>query len=62
MKELKPCPFCNESIDIPELAAGFFGKSSDGGYLVCCDCGATGPTAKTMELAIDAWDRRENDG
>lgn len=54
-KELKSCPFCNQSGEI---------RSKDGGewyekfWVQCWVCGARGAVCNDSKSAIDAWNRR----
>ena len=57
MIELKPCPFCGGS--------AFILKSGSGDLLpwvTCIKCGAETGYYETVEKAIEAWNRRANDG
>jgi len=54
-RELKPCPFCGDKMDLPihdqvERGAGLI--------YVSCDCGASSPGCKTRDDSIAAWNRR----
>lgn len=62
MAELKPCPFCGESLFITgrektinleeiELTTSLY-------YMFCQKCGARGPLLKSGQAAIDAWNKR----
>ena len=53
MAELKLCPFCGEEATIF--------RDKDVFYAECCnpDCDAFGPSRKTKQQAIDAWNRRK---
>ena len=51
MAELKPCPFCGTSDVI--LVYGY--------WVRCLRCGVYGP-AGTRAEAIEAWNRRAEDG
>ena len=73
MKELKPCPFCGgENIEIStckelEDCANFEECQSIGFYSIVCNinkggCGASSGYYPTVEEAIEAWNRRTNDG
>lgn len=66
MAELKPCPFCGGEafayaivphkhlfVDFPDYAGGGFVEC------VCCAAAVSGDTKKQ---AIDAWNRRANNG
>ncbi|MFQ6183607.1 Lar family restriction alleviation protein [Sinorhizobium meliloti] len=59
--ELKPCPFCGDGMDsFAGMTPDAFAKSSEGGFSVCCDCGAMGATGGTMEAAIAVWNDRSS--
>src|SRR3546814_18359047 len=59
-KVLKRCPFCGSlQDDFAGLTEGAFARGSDGTLSVNCNCGAIGPSAKTMEGAIGAWNNRQ---
>ena len=54
MAELKPlekCPFCGSN-NLGEVWSGY-GKAVE-----CLNCQSCGPVKKTMEQAIDAWNKR----
>lgn len=59
MIELKPCPFCGE---MPIIHGG----ESGGYYIECingdCTCLPISWSYETKEKAIEAWNRRVNDG
>ena len=63
--ELKPCPFCGN--DSPTLIQRH-GKDGwrDWFYVLCdyvdCGCGATGQWNHDKDEAVEAWNRRANDG
>lgn len=62
MAELKPCPFCggNVSVDIDPVDARTIVHT-----FRCDDCGMNtyfDYTANLMRLAIEAWNRRAEDG
>ena len=52
---LKPCPFCGSPDPQPI-------RETPSAYtiVVCQECGAQGPSAKTPEEAIEAWKQRKN--
>ena len=68
MEKLKHCPFCgnkNPSLD----KQGWNVPTDDGGYqwvdmwrVVCIQCVASSCSYKTADLAIEAWNRRANNG
>lgn len=60
MAELKPCPFCGGvNVFIAELRTNFFESRY---AAVCEDCQSLGGNCKTEEKAIEAWNRRNDDG
>ena len=62
MAELKPCPFCgSEDIAVWESHSRFSSWSSSH-FAQCNSCCATSDAFKTMEEAIEAWNRRAEDG
>ena len=56
MPELKPCPFCGgkELSVISVLGEDY--------YVECSSCTTCGPSGETYEEAIEAWNRRAEDG
>ena len=57
MAELKPCPFCGGKARVTEFAGWFYGMC------LCYDeCRTCGPVKGTKEEAIEAWNRRAEDG
>ena len=57
--DLEPCPFCGSDMSsVGGMSPEYFAKVSDGTFAVNCDCGATGPSAKTIEQAIVEWNSR----
>lgn len=68
MAELKPCPFCggeaSEVINIleadPEMALA--GVTEDNWKVLCLKCLGCGGIRRTAEEAIEAWNRRAEDG
>ena len=60
MAELKPCPFCGgEAIARPNLPT--YG-SDVMYYVICGKCLMRTPLKWTTEQAIEAWNRRAEDG
>ena len=56
MAELKPCPFCG---DTQLTIINVYGED----YYVHCDtCTTCGPSGETEQEAIEAWNRRAEDG
>ena len=52
MDELKPCPFCGSRYVVSVYC-----------WIVkCCRCGAHGAAGQTRKEAIEAWNRRADDG
>ena len=50
--EIKPCPFCgDENIDTWDIRQEKY-------FCYCENCGCQGPTGKTEQEAIEAWNRR----
>ena len=49
--ELKPCPFCGGSKQKVK-------SSGRWGWFVSCSCAAVGPSSKSRDEAIIAWNRR----
>ena len=64
MNKLKPCPFCG--CDAELSSEKFDGKETS--YVVCKHCGSQGefffvsPRYASAIRAIEAWNRRVNDG
>ena len=57
-EKLKPCPFCGDDMSsFAGMIEGAFG-TCNGGYLICCDCGATGQSSVSMCGAIHKWNTR----
>lgn len=52
MAELKPCPFCGCPDNTVYCDGGFYAECGNP------DCDAFGPTRKTKQQAIDAWNKR----
>ena len=59
-KELKPCPFCGGK---PFVSHRFplFGEEATIA-VVCEECNASTQRKRTEQKAINAWNRRVNDG
>ena len=58
MTELKPCPFCGgEAYKLKVNDHGFVFFS-----VVCHECHASTNRFTTEALAVEAWDRRAEDG
>ena len=55
--DFRPCPFCAHTEPIVVTIAG-----EQPAYVIACpECGATGPKqlpGVTVEVAVDAWNRR----
>lgn len=71
MEQLKPCPFCGKSVAYAGTIADIelldsddenFDWASTHYCVVCCynsgGCGSCGGIRKTVEEAIEAWNRR----
>jgi Lar family restriction alleviation protein len=56
MAELKPCPFCGGEAGVMRY------HHIKGAYCFCTVCKVRMPNAMTREEAIEAWNRRTNDG
>ena len=67
MTELKPCPFCGNPLE-PKYNLTISREDIDDhwyvrNWVVKCDgCGARGGKNRRKEKAIEAWNRRSNDG
>ena len=60
MAELKPCPFCGGKAFCTNVLPTY---GCDVMYRVFCeDCNINTPSKWTEEKAIEAWNRREEDG
>ncbi len=53
--ELKPCPWCG-CLEINNYVQGVI--SAESHTCFCMDCGAEGPSAKSMEEAEELWNKR----
>lgn len=56
MAELKPCPFCGGEADVEWYVR------IKTGYCYCKSCKTRMPNKLSKEEAIEAWNRRVNDG
>ena len=62
MAELKPCPFCGAREDDKDQPVNV-GWVIDDAWQVSCDrCGASGAEHDGRAEAIEAWNRRAEDG
>jgi Lar family restriction alleviation protein len=61
MDELKPCPFCG-SDRITIMVRLPFNDEVVGYYVFCSGCGARSALNFSEEIAIEAWNRRAEDG
>lgn len=50
MTEISGCPFCQRSKELDVCQDGMF-------FFVVCSCDATGPSKRTPEAAIEAWNQ-----
>ncbi|WP_354686698.1 Lar family restriction alleviation protein [Cupriavidus necator] len=63
-KDLMPCPFCGKHVASLQYDVDAYPDAETLGWYVDCDnetadgCGAIGPTARTQEEAIAAWNTR----
>ena len=63
MAELKPCPFCGYEAEKPFYYDPFDGYQGNwGSYRVRCENCSAQITMRTKEKAIEAWNRRAEDG
>ena len=53
--ELKACPFCGDS----DVTDGLNEGRED--VIRCCNCGAIGPWANKMTIAIELWNTRHKE-
>lgn len=68
MTDLKPCPFCGGGkVEVlntleaqPEMK--LIGMTKDNWNVLCNDCYASGGTRRTAVEAIEAWNRRAENG
>lgn len=56
--ELNPCPFCGGE----EISCQDAGKNTDVWFVQCESCGATFPHFDSEKEAIEAWNRRVDNG
>lgn len=55
--DLKPCPFCGGK----KLSILLKGINLDRKYAVCCNtCDARGGRKQDKKIAVEEWNRREN--
>jgi Lar family restriction alleviation protein len=69
MTELKPCPFCGEKAKICATTTKTYPKNHGQHWCYCEKCGATGQSFSDFEddgssvfKAIEAWNRRDDNG
>ena len=55
MAELKPCPFCGRELLSIEGWKDLF-------WIECFNCQTEGPSGETKAEAIEAWNRRTENG
>ena len=58
MEDLKPCPFCGGKtieIEFAPVSCEYYPY-----YCYCSYCGGSGGRRKTIEKAVKAWNRRED--
>ena len=58
LAKLRPCPFCD---DVNLLRKGGFSGSGGVWYVDCACCNARGPARYTLEAAIKAWNKQEEE-
>jgi transcription elongation factor Elf1 len=51
MSDEKPCPFCDSDNVVVTEAPGITGC-----YVICHNCGATGPKTLNWNRAVDLWE------
>ena len=56
MSEAAMCPFCDDDYAYVQRDDKFFG-ALDYYYVLCQECRARAPEARTRQEAIDAWNR-----
>ncbi|RNT28695.1 hypothetical protein B9475_005415 [Proteus mirabilis] len=55
MSELKPCHHCKfEKLEVIQVFSNYF--------VQCKHCGARGPIAENMDMAVEYWNARGNYG
>lgn len=58
--ELKPCPFCGGNRPLlNESLTNFYEEVY---YVICEDCQCRGKSCRCKEKAIEAWNRRADNG
>lgn len=63
MERLKPCPFCGESSNFVHLQKIIYANEDYRRWEVMCEnCGAEVSEFVTPERAIEAWNRRADNG
>lgn len=58
MLDVKQCPFCASN---QYYTSGKEYSTHYEPYIVCSNCGATGPTGMTIASAIDNWNMRRKE-
>ena len=61
MAELKPCPFCGGKNNVIMVKMPLYDEFSEF-YVLCFVCGARTGLQISKQEAIEAWNRREEDG
>lgn len=67
MIELKKCPFCGSSAVYVQQETDYYDKTKNYQFCVVCNfnwdgCGASSGYRDTMQEAIEAWNRRSDNG
>lgn len=62
MSELKPCPFCGADYGFLEIIKCGVTGSSHVYAVMCCECGGRSGRAETKDDAVEAWNRRADNG
>lgn len=58
--ELKPCPFCtSKNVGLVDSITNFYVPVF---YVICFDCQCRGASKRDKEKAIEAWNRRADNG